>query len=207
VGLIKTGLIDSISQPVGVSHPPVYSIFSLTGKALPLNYQTGQKGASRNLKSIYINLIKTKIMKNLFAAILVALTVSTSSVSFAATTKSIDKGHVEQAAPASATVTQVLMSKLDVVIEKDANTKTTIRLINSSGNNIATKKLSNRETATRVRFDLAGLADGVYYVKVWNGQNTQVQKFELKTAAVSMKAYQKLAIIQKPAIIQELAII
>ncbi|GEO04208.1 hypothetical protein AAE02nite_18720 [Adhaeribacter aerolatus] len=146
-------------------------------------------------------------MKNLFAAIIVALTVSTTSVSFAATPKNIDKDHAAQAAPGSATVVQVLMSKLDVVVAEEANPKTIIRLINASGNTIATKKVSHKETATRVRFDLAELADGVYYVKVWNGQNTQVQKFELKTAAVSMTAYQKLAIIQKPTVIQNLATI
>jgi hypothetical protein len=159
------------------------------------------------IKINHINLIKTKIMKNLFAAILVALTVSTSSVSFAATAQSIDKGHVAPAAPASATVTQVLMSKLDVVVEKEANPKTHIRLVDAAGNIIATRKVSPKETATRVRFDLAALADGVYYVKVWDGQHTQVQKFELKTAAVSLTAYQKLALIQKPAIIQNLAIL
>ena len=146
-------------------------------------------------------------MKNLFAAILVAFTVSTASVSFAATTKNLDKGQVTQAAPASATVEQVLMSKLDVVVGKEANPKTIIRLIDASGNTIATKKVSPKETATRVRFDLAKLADGVYYVKVWNGQNSQLQKVEVKTAAVSLTDYQKLALIQKPAIIQSLAIL
>ena len=146
-------------------------------------------------------------MKNLFAAILVVLTVSTTSVSFAASTKSFDKGHGEQVAPASATVVQVLMSKLDVVVENATNPKTIIRLTDSFGKTVATKKMYDKETATRVRFDLAELADGVYYVKIWNGQKTQVQKFELKTAAVSMTAYQKLAIIQKPTIIQHLAFI
>ena len=145
-------------------------------------------------------------MKNLFAALLVTLTVSTSSVSFAAA-KTADKGKTEQTVSTFATVSQVLMSKLDVVVEKDANPKTTIRLTDFSGRNLATKKMSDTETATRVRFDLAQLADGVYYVKVWNGENTQVQKFELKTAAVSLTTYQKLAIIQKQTISQHLAIL
>ena len=143
-------------------------------------------------------------MKTLFAALFVAFTVSTATVSFAAPTQSIDQGP---AAPAALTVTQVLMSKLDVVIEKEANPKTTIRLLDASGNTIATKKVSPKETATRVRFDLAQLVDGVYYMKVWNGQHTQLQKVEVKTAAISMTAYQKLALIQKPTIIQQLAIL
>ena len=146
-------------------------------------------------------------MKTLFAAILVAFTVSTASVSFAATPTNVDKGQVAPAALTTATVTQVLMSKLDVVVGKESNPKTIIRLLDASGNNLATKKVSNKETANRVRFDLAALADGMYQVKVWDGKHTQVQQFELKTAAVSLTAYQKLALIQKPALIQNLAIL
>jgi hypothetical protein len=206
VGLLKTGLTDSYRPPVYIPHPPVYSIFYLSKKAPPLYHHSGRKSRF-GFKSISIDLIKTKIMKTLFAALLVAFTVSTASVGFAAPAKSTDQGHAAPAAPAAATVTQVLMSKLDVVVGKEANPKTIIRLLDASGNNLATKKISNKETANRVRFDLAALADGVYYVKVWDGQHTQLQKFELKTAAVSLTAYQKLALIQKPALVQNLAIL
>ena len=145
-------------------------------------------------------------MKKLFAAALVALTVSTASVSFA-TTKNIDKGHAEQAVPASAAISQISMSKLDVVIEKDANPKTIIRLTDSSGKILSIKTVFNTNTGTRIRFDLAQLVDGVYFVKVWNGHSSQIQKFELKTAALSLTAYGKLAIIQKPNLVQNLSII
>lgn len=134
-------------------------------------------------------------MKNLFAAILVSLTVSTSSVSFAATTKTLDKGQNEQAAPAAVTFAQVVKSKLDVVVENTANAKIIIRLTDAGGRSIASKTLSGKESDTRVRFDLANLTDGVYQVKVWNGKNTQLQKFEVKTSEVTVASYQNLAII------------
>jgi hypothetical protein len=133
-------------------------------------------------------------MKTLFAAILVALSVSTSTGSFAAA-KPINIKQTETGIPASVTFAQVEKSKLDVIAEKVANAPMSIRLTDATGKTIATKTLSQRETATRVRFDLANLADGVYHVKVRDGQNTQVQKFELKTATPSLTTYQDLAIL------------
>src|SRR5688500_7667134 len=133
-------------------------------------------------------------MKTLFATILVALTLSTSSASFAAA-KPIYKSQTETGIPASVTFAQVEKSKLDVIVEKVANAPMSIRLTDATGKTIATKTLSQRESATRVRFDLANLADGVYHVKVKDGQSTQMQKFELKTAEPVLATYKDVAIL------------
>ena len=134
-------------------------------------------------------------MKNLFAAILVALTVSTSSASFAAATKTLDQGQTATGIPASVTFAQVEKSKLDVIVESVANAKMSIRLADASGKTIATKILPQKETGTRVRFDLANLTDGVYHVRISDGKNTQVKKFEIKTEVPAQNSYQEVTLI------------
>ena len=134
-------------------------------------------------------------MKNLFAAILVALTVSTSSASFAAATKTINQGQTETGVPASVTFAQVEKSKLDVIVESVANAKMSIRLADASGKTIATKILPQKETGTRVRFDLANLTDGVYHVRISDGKNIQVKKFEIKTEVPAQNTYQEVTLI------------
>jgi hypothetical protein len=132
-------------------------------------------------------------MKKLVAALLVAFTVSTASVSFAATPKTLDQATTGPAA--SVTFAQVEKSKLDVVVENPAHAKMTIYLTDTSGKSFAAKTLSGRETDTRVRFDLARLAGGVYHVKVWDGRKTEERKFQIKTTEVSVATDQTLALL------------
>ena len=134
-------------------------------------------------------------MKNLFAAFLVTLTVSTFSASFAAATKTIYKGQTETGAPASVTFAQVEKSKLDVIVKSVAHAKMSILLADASGKTIATKILPHKETGTRVRFDLANLADGVYHVRISDGKNIQVKKFEIKTEVPAQNSYQEVTLI------------
>jgi xanthine/uracil permease len=158
-----------------------------------LNHQTGRQRAGGALKLI-INRIKTKIMKNLFAAILVALTVSTASVSFAATTTTDNPQTAGVATPA-VTFAQIEKSKLDVTVVNITDEPVIVRLFDSFGKNIASKNISKSETGTRVRFDLSSLADGVYHVKATTGKDTQVQRFELKTTAPAITTYKDVAIL------------
>ena len=134
-------------------------------------------------------------MKNLFACILIAFTVTTSSASFAATSKTITKEKAGLNAGTSVTFAQQEQSKLDVIIDNAANAKVIIRLLASNGTNIVTKAIANSETGTRIRFNLASLTDGVYQVKVTDGKNTQVKKFEIKTALPAKATYQEVTFI------------
>lgn len=126
-------------------------------------------------------------MKTLFAAIL-ALTVSASSTSFASSasfasaTEAIDNGQKKQAASDAVTFA-IDKSKVDVIVQSAESSKIVIRIKDSSGHNIASKTLSGVESGTRVRFDLSQLADGLYHVRVWDGENSQEKGIELKTAA------------------------
>lgn len=117
-------------------------------------------------------------MKNTFVAILIALTIGTSSSSFASAVKTIDNGQKEKAG--SITVA-AYKSKVDVFVQHTENPRTVIRIMDPSGRTIATKDLSNIDRDTRVSFDLSQLPDGLYAVKVWDGQNSQETGIELKT--------------------------
>lgn len=129
-------------------------------------------------------------MKTLFASLLVALIIGTSSATFAA-----DHTHKTQTLPASVSVEQIVKSKLDVVVDHEAGAPMRIRLLDASGRNLAARKLAPQQEATRVRFDLAALQDGVYWVQVSDGQHTQVTRFELKTTVPTAAAYQDLILL------------
>ena len=124
-------------------------------------------------------------MRTLFAAILVAFTVSASSASFAAAsiapaTETTDNGQRKQTASDAVTFA-IENSKMDVMVQATESAKITIRIKDSFGHNIATKTLSGVQSGTRVRFDLSQLEDGLYHVSVWDGKNRQKQDIELKT--------------------------
>lgn len=123
-------------------------------------------------------------MKNLFAATLILLAVSTSSISFAAD-HHVEQEQTKDVIPAAVTISQMEKSKLDVVVENAVNTTMTIRLVDSFGQNIATKTVQVSPAGTRIRFDLSALTDGEYRVNVIDGKNSQLKKFELKTVVPS----------------------
>ncbi|MGV3586931.1 MAG: T9SS type A sorting domain-containing protein [Adhaeribacter sp.] len=134
-------------------------------------------------------------MKTLFASLLFALTLTTSSNSFATANRTYDHGQTETAAPVAVTFAQIEKSKLDVVVQNAINSNMSIRLTDAAGKNIATKILQKKATGTRVRFDLANLHDGTYFVRVGNGKNTQVKKFAIKTTLPTQDYYQEVTFI------------
>lgn len=123
-------------------------------------------------------------MRTLFAAILVAFTVSASSTSFASAAsvapapESFDNGQRKQT---DAVTFAIDNSKVDVIVHPTESAKIIIRIKDSFGHSIATKTLSEVESGTRVRFDLSQLEDGLYHLSVWDGKNNQKQDIELKT--------------------------
>lgn len=121
-------------------------------------------------------------MNTLFATVLVAFTLSTSSTSFASAPNIPDNGQKQQVAsdPVAFAIEE---SSVDVIVQSAETPKMVIRVKDSSGNNIVTKTLTNVESGTVVRFNLSQLADGLYRVNVWDGKSTQVKQLELKTAS------------------------
>lgn len=130
-------------------------------------------------------------MKNLFAATFLILTLSFSSVSFAGSNPATTKSPITTFEPVVFMKSQA--TKLDVLVKEAANSKLTIRLLDSQGNTLATKVVGKNVAGTRIRFDLASLADGAYQIKVTDGKNTQVQNFNL-AAAVPVPANRSLSL-------------
>jgi aspartate carbamoyltransferase catalytic subunit len=134
-------------------------------------------------------------MRNLFASILIALTVSTSGTSFAAAYPNPDAGKNEQPLIPSVSLSQLEKSKLDVLVENAVNSKFVVRLLDASGQIVTTQTFWKNETGTRIRFDLTSLEDGVYEVKVSDGKNSQLKKFELKTTVPAITSYQNVTVL------------
>ncbi|QMU28207.1 T9SS type A sorting domain-containing protein [Adhaeribacter radiodurans] len=134
-------------------------------------------------------------MKNLFVAALLAITVSTTSSSFANSSPVIRTEHTKSDAAATVTLNQTKKSTLEVVIKNAPNPKLTVSLYDSFGNYLASRTLSNLESGVRLNFDLTPLEDGVYQVKVMDGISTQVKKFALNTVVPTTSAYQNLTLL------------
>lgn len=116
-------------------------------------------------------------MKTLFASALIALTLVT-SIAFASDDK-------EKASPKStfqsAVYPMINTMKVGVNINKEKDSKVDIRLINSDGYTLATKKVGKGSGAASIRFDLNQLEDGVYKVEISDGGYTEVKTVTLKT--------------------------
>lgn len=117
-------------------------------------------------------------MKTLFASALIALTVVTSSA-FATDNK---EKAAQKATFQSAVYPMINSMKVGVNVNKDKDSKVNIRLINSDGYTLATKKLPKGSELASLRFDLKQLEDGEYLVEISDGTNTEVKTVKLKTS-------------------------
>lgn len=116
-------------------------------------------------------------MKTLFSSLLLALTISASTASFANTD---DK----MTAPASYQVGMYASqsaTKLNVMIAKEKGATVRVQVLNEQGEALATEQISKYETGHRVRFDLSQLKDGKYQVVVTDGASKTVKEINLQT--------------------------
>ncbi|GAB3893275.1 hypothetical protein GCM10028803_07230 [Larkinella knui] len=118
-------------------------------------------------------------MKTLVASALIALT-------FAASTAFADD-HKENAKPKStfqsAVYPMINSMKVSVNVQKATDSKINIRLVNSEGRTLATKRVGQGHEITAIRFDLNQLEDGVYKVEISDGFNTEIKTVKLQTSA------------------------
>ena len=124
-------------------------------------------------------------MKTLFASALIALTLLASST-FAA--DNVGKGKAK-ATFQSAVYPMVNSMKVGVNVSKEKDSKVNIRLINNSGQTLATKKLGKGSEATNLRFDLNDLEDGIYKVEISDGNHTEVKTVKLETSTPVVQPY------------------
>lgn len=113
-------------------------------------------------------------MKTLFASLIIALTVSASSVSFA------HASNGTQPIEPSIIVRPQAM-KLDVITPAGGQDRITIRLKDASGNTLIRKFVAASNETSLSRFDLSNLEDGVYKVEISGGAGKQVREFTIET--------------------------
>jgi hypothetical protein len=120
------------------------------------------------------NIQSIKTMKTLFAALFIALTVSTSALTFARPTS--DPQPVE-----ASVVVRPQAMKLDVITQGSGQEYIVIRLRDANGNTLFKKFVDPTEKATLSRFNLSNLEDGQYKVEISDGANKQVKEFTIVT--------------------------
>ncbi|GAB3334391.1 hypothetical protein GCM10027299_42570 [Larkinella ripae] len=121
-------------------------------------------------------------MKTLIASALIALTFTASSA-FAGDNTEKDKAR---SSFQSAVYPMINSMKVGVNVNKDKDRNVNIRLINSEGMTLFTKKLGKGSESASLRFDLHQLEDGFYKVEISDGSNTEIKtvKVETKTPVV-----------------------
>jgi hypothetical protein len=130
-------------------------------------------------------------MKTLIASALIALTLSTSTATFAADNK-------EKAEPKSAfqsAVYPVVNSmKVSVNVNKPKDTKVNIRLMNEAGQTLTVLKLGKDNESSIIRFDMNNLEDGIYKVEVSDGFRTEVKTVRLQTSTPVAESYREVSL-------------
>jgi hypothetical protein len=123
-------------------------------------------------------------MKTLIASLLLALIVSTSSLTYATTPNST--------LPIEASViVRPQIMKLDIITQASDYNYITIRLRDAQGHTLIKTKVNKSEKASLSRFDVSNLADGIYQVEISDGTSKQIKEFAIETtipAATSLRS-------------------
>lgn len=115
-------------------------------------------------------------MKTFLSSVLVALTVSASTVTFANNDneKASSSYHV-------GLYPSIEAAKINVMVAKEKGTVLDVLLLDKQGVVLATHRLSKNETSTRTRFDMNELRDGVYTIVVSDGSSKVTKEVNLQT--------------------------
>lgn len=123
-------------------------------------------------------------MKTQFVSFLIALALTTSSVSFAGQPANLNIDPAGKAAFDVAFIPQSGGMKLDVAVEKTNESSLVIRFLDARGNELSTQRVAKNEMKKQVRFDLTELPDGAYKVEVTDGTDTEVKEISITTNAL-----------------------
>ncbi|WP_164851384.1 T9SS type A sorting domain-containing protein [Larkinella soli] len=118
-------------------------------------------------------------MKTLLASALIALTLGTSSSSFA--------GDNKETAETKSTFRSVIYPvkntmKVSVNVSKPKDSRVVIRVMDLNGQTMAVQRLPKSDEVNSVKFDLQHLEDGVYKVEVSDGHTKEVKTVKVQTS-------------------------
>lgn len=119
-------------------------------------------------------------MKKLIASSLIAFLVGTAAINTGNAQPTVLLSAA-QAAPFQTNVYVQEGTRVNVQIQKAANAKLRIRILNAENNTLATKQVAKNETEGLIRFNLTSLEDGTYRVEISDGIRKQVKEIQLKT--------------------------
>ncbi|WP_128547844.1 hypothetical protein [Larkinella soli] len=115
-------------------------------------------------------------MKTFISSLLVALSVSASTVALANVDGEKVSGSYQVGMYASSEA-----AKLNVMVAKEKGTQVSVQLLGENGQVLAIQRLSKHDTSVRTRFDLSELEDGKYTVVVTDGSSKTVKEVNLQT--------------------------
>ena len=119
-------------------------------------------------------------MKTLITSVMIAFFAAFSSASFA---QSSNSGSFKslQTTQTEFVVYALPTGKIDVEMGKSEGQKLFIQVLDNNGVMLASKEIGKNSPATRTRFDMNSLPDGVYKIVVTEGTEKQVKNIVLDT--------------------------
>jgi hypothetical protein len=129
-------------------------------------------------------------MKSLIASAFLALTIATTSSSFAADHK---ETAGTQSTYQSVVYPLINTSSIRVNVNKQKDAKINVTLKNESGMILASERLGKGHESSAIRFDLNQLQDGIYQVEISDGNTKQVKEVKLQTSAPSVTTERHIA--------------
>ncbi len=123
-------------------------------------------------------------MKTIIKSLFFALSVSVLT-SFAA----LGEGNPERPATAASFKSGVYTTtqgKLSIALDKQTGGTVDVRLKNSEGAIVYSKRLSKNESTCRMRLDMSELPDGAYQLEITNGVEMTKQNVTLSTKKPTM---------------------
>lgn len=124
-------------------------------------------------------------MKTLISSLVIAAAVAMSSASFAQSnhTFSVSK----ETKDVNFEVKSIVEGKIDVTVMKNKGESLSIKLTDTNGNTLATKALDKNDPASRVRFNLNELPNGIYHVVITEGTFKETKEVILDTQNVDYR--------------------
>ena len=118
-------------------------------------------------------------MKRLISSLVIAAAVAMSSASFAQNNHTF--GVSKETSDVNFEVKSIVEGKIDVTVMKNKGESLSIKLTDTNGNTLATKALDKNDPASRVRFNMNELPNGIYHVVITEGTFKETKEVILDT--------------------------
>lgn len=120
-------------------------------------------------------------MKTFFQSLLVAFSLTLTSVAVSQAEPHKPIGRPKQAAAFQSGIYTTTEGKLQISLDKETGGVVEVRLVNRAGTEFFSREIGKRQQTARLRLDVSALPDGIYEVILSNGVETTTKVLTVGT--------------------------